>query len=111
MKLDKPDHYDKIDTVFKTIWTVLDEGVRNIKSPFHQGYLATHSNSYPSIRTIVLRNVDSNKKVISFHTDFRSKKVDEIKVNDSISILFYDHDKKIHHLSICHYIRNQNVHY
>ena len=95
IKIDKPDHYDNIDNIYKSIWELLRTGNDDINSPFHQGYLATHSNSYPSVRTVVLRNVDINEKIISFHTDFRSKKINEILNNNNISILFYDHDEKI----------------
>ena len=95
MKSDKPDHYDNIDNIYETIWHLLDKGIRDINSPFHQAYLATHSELYPSIRTIVLRNVNSKDKIISFHTDIRSKKISEILSNNNISILFYDHGEKI----------------
>ena len=87
-KSDKPDHYDNIDIIYKTIWNLLDKGKKDINSPFHQAYLATHSELYPSIRTIVLRNVNSKDKIISFHTDIRSKKISEILSNNNISILF-----------------------
>ena len=95
MKSDKPNHYDNIDEIYETIWSLLDKGKKDIKSTFHQAYLATHSDHYPSIRTVVLRNVDSKDKTISFHTDVRSKKISEILSNNKISILFYDHDEKI----------------
>ncbi len=95
MKSDKPNHYDNIDKIYETVWNLLDKGKKDINSPFHQVYLATHSNHYPSIRTVVLRNVDSKDKTISFHTDVRSKKISEILSNNKISILFYDHDEKI----------------
>ena len=95
MKSDKPEHYDNIDNIYETIWNLLDKGKKDINSPFHQAYLATHSDNYPSIRTVVLRNVNSKDKIISFHTDFRSKKINEILNNNNISILFYDHDEKI----------------
>ena len=95
MKSDKPDHYDNIDEIYETIWNLLDKGKKDINSPLRQAYLATHSDHYPSIRTVVLRNVDSKDKTISFHTDVRSKKISEILSNNKISILFYDHDEKI----------------
>ena len=95
MKSDKPKHYDNIDSIYELIWELLDIGQKDINSPFHQAYLATHNNNYPSIRTVVLRAADSKDKIISFHTDYRSNKINEILKNDKISILFYDHDRKI----------------
>ena len=95
IKSDKPDHYDNIDRIYELIWKLLDLGKRDTNSPFHQAYLATHNENFPSIRTIVLRNVNLKDKALSFHTDYRSNKINEIVKNDKISILFYDHDKKI----------------
>ena len=95
MKSDKPEHYDNIDNIYEIIWNLLDKGKVDRKSPFHQAYLATYNENYPSIRTIILRNVNYEDKIISFHTDFRSNKINEILKNNNISILFYDHDKKI----------------
>ena len=95
IKKDKPDHYENIDYIYELIWELLQRGKDDINSPFHQAYLATHADKYPSIRTVVLRNVNLKDKIISFHTDFRSKKVSEIKNNNKISILFYDHNEKI----------------
>ena len=63
MKSDKPDHYDNIDEIYETIWNLLDKGKKDINSAFHQAYLATHSDHYPSIRTIVLRNVNMKDKI------------------------------------------------
>ena len=95
MKIDKPEHYDDIDNIYQLIWELLEFGKKNSNSDIHQGYLATHSGSFPSVRTVVLRGVNYNEKIISFHTDFRSEKIKEISENNKISILFYDHNKKI----------------
>ena len=95
MKIDKADHYDDIDNIYQLIWKLLEFGKKNSNSDMHQGYLATHSARYPSIRTVVLRGVDKVKQTISFHTDFRSEKIKEINKNNKISLLFYDHDQKV----------------
>ena len=95
MKSAFPEHYNNIDNVYESIWNLLEIGKKDRNSEFHQAYLATHSDNHPSIRTVVLRKIDSTDKVISFHTDFRSTKIREISENNKISILFYDHNKKI----------------
>jgi len=43
-----------------------------------------------NIRTVVLRKVDIEKKELAFHTDIRSGKWEELKVNNANSWIFYD---------------------
>ena len=92
---DKPNFYNDLDEVLNTIWDLLIIGKSKAKSEFHQGYISTITNDFPSIRTVVLRHVNKSSNTISFHTDFRSKKIDELNNNKKVSMLFYDHGKKI----------------
>ena len=92
---DKPDFYNDLDKIVDALWDLLLIGKNKSKSEFHQGYIATYNNNYPSIRTVVLRHVNKSKNTISFHTDIRSKKIEELKDNNKLSMLFYDHGKKI----------------
>ena len=92
---DKPDFYDDLEKTYEEIWKLLIIGKAKAKSEFHQGYLATYNNEFPSIRTVVLRHADKEKNSISFHTDFRSKKITELNNNNNVSMMFYDHGKKI----------------
>ena len=92
---DIPDFYDDLDKTYDNIWSLLTIGKAKSKSEMHQGYIATVNKDYPSIRTVVLRHVNKETNSISFHTDIRSNKVNELKDNDMISMLFYDHGKKI----------------
>ena len=92
---DKPDFYNDLDKTVDALWDLLLIGKNKSKSEFHQGYIATYNNNYPSIRTVVLRHVNKSKNTISFHTDARSKKIEELKNNNKLSMLFYDHGKKI----------------
>ena len=95
MKSDLPKHYNNIYNIYESIWHLLELGKKDRNSDFHQAYLATHNDNYPSIRTVVLRYVNSKEKLISFHTDFRSAKIKEISKNNKVSLLFYDHNQKI----------------
>ena len=92
---DKPDFYNDLDKIVDALWDLLLIGKNKSKSEFHQGYIATYNNNYPSIRTVVLRHVNKSKNTISFHTDIRSTKIEELKDNNKLSMLFYDHGKKI----------------
>ena len=76
-------------------WTLLEEGVRSARSPFHTPAMATQGASGPSVRTVVLRHADPEKQQISCHTDWRSAKRREIQKDGRVSWLFYDRDRKL----------------
>ena len=61
--------------------------------PFRFFQLATHG-TYPEVRTIVKRKSDDDFK-LSFFTDARSPKVEQIRQNDKVSAHFYDHQQKL----------------
>ena len=90
-----PIYYNDLDLIYETIWSLLITGKKDRNSDFHQCYIASHSNPYPSIRTVVLRHVDKDLNTIGFHTDIRSNKINEIGNNSNVSVLLYDHDQKI----------------
>ena len=92
---DIPDFYDDLEKTYENIWDQLIIGKSKSKSELHQGYISTFNDSFPSVRTVVLRHVDKKNNTISFHTDIRSSKIDEIKKNNAVTMLFYDHGKKI----------------
>ena len=77
----KPDFYNDLDKIVDVLWDLLLIGKNKSKSEFHQGYISTYNDKYPSIRTVVLRHVNKLKNTISFHTDIRSTKIDELKDN------------------------------
>jgi len=84
------------DHILKKIWHELNLGLNQGKHPFHIFAVATmNHNSMPDVRNVVLRNVDEKSNSISFHTDKRSKKINQIKNNNDACALFYDHEKKI----------------
>ena len=94
-ELDLPNHYDDLDLIYNEIWTSLIRGKKDSKSEFHQCYVSTHSDDYPSLRTVVLRHADKDNLTISFHTDIRSNKINNINDNPNVTVLLYSHDKKI----------------
>lgn len=52
-------------------------------------------NPVVSQRTVVIREVNSARKILYFHTDCRSDKVRELEANPLASLLFYDAVAKI----------------
>ena len=94
-ELDLPNHYDDLDLIYNEIWTSLIRGKKDSKSEFHQCYVSTYSDDYPSLRTVVLRHANKENLTISFHTDIRSNKINNINDNPNITVLLYSHDQKI----------------
>ena len=84
-ELDLPNHYDDLDLIYNEIWTSLIRGKKDSKSEFHQCYVSTYSDDYPSLRTVVLRHANKDNLTISFHTDIRSNKINNINDNSELS--------------------------
>jgi pyridoxamine 5'-phosphate oxidase len=88
--------YDySLTEIEKHIWVTLLQSSKSANTPFHQGNFATINDNIPELRTVILRNVNVAEKSISFNTDIRSLKIEQLKSNDSVSWLFYDKISKI----------------
>ena len=86
-----PNYYDDLDLTLKEILGLIQRGVKDRKSGFHNFVLATSSFvNEPDARTVVLRGFDSEKMEISFHSDFWSQKINQIIKNKYVCLVFYD---------------------
>lgn len=83
---------NSLPEIWATLSHELHRGALDPKHPFRYVTLGTFGESFPEIRTVVLRKLDANLNGYVF-TDFRSAKVKEIKANSSVSLHFY-HPKK-----------------
>lgn len=63
------------------------------KHPFRYFYFATLGD-FPEVRTVINRKVDLDL-TLTFFTDARSPKVQQIRKNKQVSALFYHPDKKL----------------
>ena len=63
--------------------------------PFHSPTIATVNEGTPEKRTVILRKVIPTEGTLIFHTDYRSPKISQLKVNNSLSWLFYDSKSRI----------------
>lgn len=79
----------------KDCWSRLGTGATKSKSPFHTPCVATLADGEVNLRTVVLRKSLPNERELSFHTDIRSPKWNELLINASISALFYDAAERI----------------
>ena len=72
-------------------WSLIEAGVSDRRSSFHLPTVASiSSDGLPTMRTVVLRGVDVENRVLRFHTDCRSAKFSELAVNSRIALHFYD---------------------
>ena len=84
------------DKILKNIKLLLSLGVKDRKHGFHTPIFSNiNSNLDINSRVVVLRNFDTKNNIISFHTDYRSKKILEIKKNSNSFFVFYDYKEKI----------------
>lgn len=83
-----------LGTLEDMIWSLLAEGVRDAKNPFHTPGFATFGDKGPEVRTVVLRHADPNMRQISCHTDWRPSKRGEIEIDERVSWLFYNRERK-----------------
>jgi pyridoxamine 5'-phosphate oxidase len=88
-------HHNNLEDIEVRIWELLTQSVNSANAPFHQGVFASINDNIPEQRTVILRNVNRSEKTISFNTDMRSLKIEQLKINNSVSWLFYDKTLKI----------------
>ena len=75
------------------VWAALSNGVRPGRTPFTVLQLATSGlDGAPKIRSVILRSVDAEQAALSFFTDRRSAKVEEMRREPRVSLLGYDAD-------------------
>jgi hypothetical protein len=82
--------------ILERVWTLLERGTTNRKDDFHTCALATIGlNGGPEIRTVVLRKVFPELRILLCHVDLRSPKIAEIEKESSVSWLFYHVEEKL----------------
>ena len=66
----------------------LYKGIEIAKHEYHSFVLSTIRSQAPQSRTVVLRSFDKKEGSITFHSDIRSKKINDIRSNKNVSALF-----------------------
>ena len=79
----------------KKAFEILSDGVKNRDSLFHTLTLSTIDRGKIDSRVMVLREFIAKKRYLKFHTDQRSKKIQEIKSNPVAAVIGYDPSQKI----------------
>ncbi len=80
-----------INDLFKDLDRITVEG----KHPFRLCYLATTEvDNVPALRSVLVRRILPSGEILIF-TDYRSPKVQEIKQQNHVALLFYDPHQKL----------------
>jgi pyridoxine/pyridoxamine 5'-phosphate oxidase len=88
-------HDMTIEEAWEEVLEQLNEAANNAGHPLRYLSLATvGKENQPSQRTVVLRDFKHNSLFTVF-TDARSKKVEDLRNNDSCSLLFYDSEQQL----------------
>ena len=87
-------HENNPKKIFSAEWKELQNAVKDASHDYHLMTLSTSTNNKPESRTVVLRHVDKEDYLLSFHTDTRSPKYDQLKSNPDVSIIFYSVNKR-----------------
>ena len=86
---------NNLNKIEQLIWDFFQQGVKNKKSAFHYPTIATGNERRFNLRTVILREVVRESHIIIFHTDIRSKKIEELKSNNRLHLHVYDKKNKI----------------
>ena len=73
----------------------LKESIKSAKHDYHSFVFSTVRDRRPESRTVILRDVNTEAPSVTFHSDKRSKKITDIKINESVSALFYDRSRRV----------------
>lgn len=86
---------ESLEDVRHEIWKSLLEAVDAKGHEFRYPVIATVSDGLPLQRTVVLRNLFVSSRTLLFHTDSRSRKIQDLKNNPHLNWLFYDSTRRI----------------
>jgi pyridoxamine 5'-phosphate oxidase len=87
------DHFKdatRVDRIEADCWGLLQAAVHDKSCGWRLPVLATCSHGELRQRTVVLRKVDAQSRMIFVHADVRSPKIKSIDGNQNVSWLFYD---------------------
>ena len=91
----QPAYYEDFNEIKKKIWSMLNNAVKDRSSPFRIPVFICGDQSDFDGRIVVLRKSDEANKLIQYHSDIRSNKIDKLKANNNAAMLFYDKEEKI----------------
>jgi pyridoxamine 5'-phosphate oxidase len=79
-----------LNTILDNIWNNLSQSTDDLAHPWRLPALSSQGLNGPTVRTVVLRSSDQQKRLITSHTDVRSTKIPSFRKDSRTSWLFYN---------------------
>ena len=83
-----------LTTILDNIWKHLIQSIDDLANPWRLPAIGTQGTNGPTVRTMVLRSVDLQKRTLSVYTDIRSEKIPNFRKDPRIALLFYNDKTK-----------------
>ncbi len=89
------ENLNDVSEIMNSIEKSLTRGVNDRHSDYHTLSVATLGEHTINNRTVVLREFNSERKFLRYHTNFLSEKIIDLKKNNKIACLFYSKKDKV----------------
>ncbi len=83
-------NYNNKSEILKRANFLLKDAIKNRESMFHTPIISSYANQNISSRVMVLRAHNATRRILRFHSDFRSDKVKELLNDPKTSFIGYD---------------------
>ena len=87
--------WNSFEEILDNVWEMLMHGLADARDPFHTPVFGSVGSDNCNLRTVVLRGVIPEERVLMCHTDLRSGKIRDIRQNPRVSWLFYRPQQKV----------------
>lgn len=84
------DRFSSLDDVLRRIWTQIEEAADNPGHSLRALTFGTMQETAPHLRTVILREANAETRQLSFHTDRRSQKVEDLRGQSRVAWLGWD---------------------
>jgi len=88
------DKTSSLEEIHTHVWGTLARGGADAKHPYHFPVMATCKQNEAHQRTLVLRKVGIEKRLLLCYSDVRTQKVEDINLVQLSNWLFYNHQDK-----------------
>jgi len=87
--------FDNLKVMHEYAWGLITRGTVDKKSPaLHPTFGTVGLKGMPELRTVVLRQADQMAATLEVHTDLKSRKIEELKMNPKVGLhIWFPKDK------------------
>ncbi|MBM3876579.1 MAG: hypothetical protein FJ386_07665 [Verrucomicrobia bacterium] len=82
--------FSALDDLPGLVWRALEEAAAAAEHPLRTAAFGTATQFDASMRTVVLRSVDTARRQLACHSDVRTAKVQHLRLNPNVQWLFHD---------------------